>query len=51
MGYCGCATIEKLRDHGRFVRITPASVIESHPHDIQTTKEAPNYSSGMVGEQ
>ena len=45
MGYCGCPTIDELREHARFVRITQAGVVESHPHDIQITKEAPNYSS------
>jgi len=45
MGYCGARNIEELRKNGRFVRITAASVIESHPHDIQITKEAPNYSA------
>lgn len=44
MGYCGCATIDEFRTHARFVRVTGASVIESHPHDIRITKEAPNYS-------
>jgi IMP dehydrogenase len=44
MGYCGTPSIEELRDKGQFVRITAASVGESHPHDIQITKEAPNYS-------
>ncbi|HWB19210.1 MAG TPA: IMP dehydrogenase [Phycisphaerales bacterium] len=43
MGYCGCATIADLRAHGRFVRVSHASLIESHPHDIQITKESPNY--------
>jgi len=43
MGYCGCATIEELRTDARFVRVSSASVIESHPHDIQITKESPNY--------
>jgi IMP dehydrogenase len=43
MGYCGARNIEELRKNGRFVRITAASVSESHPHDIQITKEAPNY--------
>jgi IMP dehydrogenase len=46
MGYCGCRTIDELREHARFIRVSPASVIESHPHDIQITKESPNYSSG-----
>ncbi|MHC4195855.1 MAG: IMP dehydrogenase [Planctomycetota bacterium] len=43
MGYCGARNIEELRKNGRFVRISPASVSESHPHDIQITREAPNY--------
>ena len=44
MGYCGKATIEDLRTGSEFVRITNASLIESHPHDISISKEAPNYS-------
>ncbi len=44
MGYCGCASIEKLRTETRFLRITNAGLRESHPHDIVITKEAPNYS-------
>ena len=43
MGYCGTATIEDLQKNGQFVRITQAGLIESHPHDVQITKEAPNY--------
>ena len=43
MGYCGAATIEALH-HAKFVRITNAGVLESHPHDITITSEAPNYS-------
>lgn len=43
MGYCGAATIEKLHN-AQFVRITNAGVLESHPHDITITSEAPNYS-------
>jgi IMP dehydrogenase len=43
MGYCGCATIDELYEKARFVRITPAGVRESHPHDVYITKEAPNY--------
>ncbi len=43
MGYCGAATIGDLH-HARFVRITNAGVLESHPHDITITSEAPNYS-------
>jgi len=44
MGYCGTPNIQELMKNGRFVRISAASVGESHPHDIQITKEAPNYS-------
>jgi IMP dehydrogenase len=44
MGYCGAADIRTLQDTGRFVKITSASLRESHPHDIHITKEAPNYS-------
>ena len=44
MGYCGKATVEALRTGSEFVRITNASLIESHPHDISISKEAPNYS-------
>lgn len=43
MGYCGTATIEKLKTDARFVKITGAGLKESHPHDISITKEAPNY--------
>jgi IMP dehydrogenase len=45
MGYCGARNIEELRKNARFIRQTSASVSESHPHDIQITKEAPNYSA------
>lgn len=44
MGYCGTRTIEELKQNGRFVKISAASLKESHPHDIHITKEAPNYS-------
>ena len=44
MGYCGAETIEKLKETGRFIKISAASLKESHPHDIHITKEAPNYS-------
>jgi IMP dehydrogenase len=44
MGYCGTPTIEDLKQNGRFVKISAASLKESHPHDIHITKEAPNYS-------
>ena len=45
MGYCGAPDIETLKKTGKFVRITGAGLRESHPHDINITKEAPNYSS------
>jgi IMP dehydrogenase len=45
MGYCGTRTIEELRTKTRFIQVTGASVLESHPHDIVITQEAPNYSS------
>lgn len=44
MGYCGVCNIEELKEKAEFVKITAASLKESHPHDIQITKEAPNYS-------
>jgi IMP dehydrogenase len=44
MGYCGAGTVPELQERGRFVRITAAGLIESHPHDVQMTMEAPNYS-------
>lgn len=44
MGYCGCRTIHELKTKTRFIRITAASVRESHPHDVWITREAPNYS-------
>ena len=44
MGYTGCATIQELHDKAQFVKITGAGLKESHPHDIQITKESPNYS-------
>ena len=43
MGYCGCATIPELQQHGRFLRVTVAGLRESHVHDVIITKEAPNY--------
>jgi IMP dehydrogenase len=43
MGYCGAATITDLQDGATFVRMSPAGLREAHPHDIQITKEAPNY--------
>ncbi len=50
MGYCGTRTIEELRKDARFLRVSPASVRESHPHDITITQEAPNYSAEHGGE-
>jgi len=47
MGYCGCRTIPELHKRAQFIRITSASLIESHPHDIYITKEAPNYSVNL----
>jgi IMP dehydrogenase len=43
MGYCGCRTIEELKREARFCRITGASMVESHPHNIRITKESSNY--------
>jgi len=43
MGYCGCASIEEMRERAEFVEITAAGIRESHVHDVQITKEAPNY--------
>jgi IMP dehydrogenase len=43
MGYCGCATVEDMRERSEFVEITAAGIRESHVHDVQITKEAPNY--------
>ena len=43
MGYVGCATVEEMRDRAEFVQITAAGIRESHVHDVQITKEAPNY--------
>ncbi len=45
MGYCGCASIDQLIERAKFIRVTNAGYIESHPHDIYITKEAPNYTS------
>jgi len=44
MGYCGCDTMEDFRARAQFVRITSSGLRESHPHSVQITKEAPNYS-------
>jgi IMP dehydrogenase len=45
MGYTGCKTIDELRRDARFVKVSRAAVIESHPHDIKITKESPNYTA------
>ncbi|PAB59297.1 IMP dehydrogenase [Anaeromicrobium sediminis] len=45
MGYCGTPTVEDLKVNGKFIKITSAGLVESHPHDISITKESPNYSS------
>ena len=50
MGYCGAATIEDLRMGARFIRISSAGVRESHPHDIEITKESPNYGVSFADE-
>ncbi len=47
MGYCGCHTIEELRTKAQFIKITGAGLVESHPHDVSITKEAPNYSGSV----
>ena len=44
MGYCGAKNIKELQENSQFIKISAASLKESHPHDIQITKEAPNYS-------
>ncbi|MCD8077546.1 MAG: IMP dehydrogenase [Lachnospiraceae bacterium] len=45
MGYCGAPTIQELKDKSEFIKISAASLKESHPHDVHITKEAPNYSA------
>lgn len=47
MGYCGTKTILDLQENHKFVRVTGAGLIENHPHDIEITTEAPNYSKGV----
>lgn len=46
MGYCGAKDIESFRRKARFIRVTQAGIVESHPHDVTITKEAPNYQRG-----
>ena len=50
MGYCGAATIEDLRKHATFCRVTAAGAAESHPHDVTITREAPNYAIDLTTE-
>jgi IMP dehydrogenase len=47
MGYVGCKTIDELQRDARFVKVTPATVVENHPHDILITKESSNYTPGV----
>jgi IMP dehydrogenase len=48
MGYCGCPTIEAFRNDARFVKVSGATVVENHPHDIKITKESPNYTIDQI---
>jgi IMP dehydrogenase len=50
MGYCGCRTLDEFRTKARFVKVSGATVIENHPHDILITKEAPNYTASVRSE-
>ena len=47
MDHCGTQTIERLRTDAKFLRVSPATIVENHPHDIQITHEAPNYTITM----
>lgn len=49
MGYLGCQTISEMHQHARFCRVTGATVVENHPHDIHITKESPNYMREAAG--
>jgi IMP dehydrogenase len=51
MGYCGAKNIDELRKDARFLRVSPASVRESHPHDLVITQESPNYSPDYPGSE
>ena len=51
MGYCGTRTIDALRKDAKFCRVTGASMVESHPHDIRITRESPNYTADQTGEK
>ena len=44
MGYCGAANLKELHDNAQFIEMSGAGLKESHPHDVQITNEAPNYS-------
>lgn len=44
MGYCGAKDIASLKNDAKFIKITSSGIMESHPHDVTITKEAPNYS-------
>lgn len=48
MGYLGCTTIAEVHEHARFTRISSATIVENHPHDIRITKESPNYMSDRL---
>ena len=48
MGYCGCSDIEAFRADTKFVRISSATVVENHPHDIKITRESPNYTHDQI---
>lgn len=50
MGYCGCKTVPQLQREARFCRVSGATVVENHPHNIRITKESPNYLSEAMGE-
>ncbi|MFO0784664.1 MAG: IMP dehydrogenase [Phycisphaerales bacterium] len=51
MGYCGCRTIPEFQEHTRFVRVSGATVVENHPHDIQITKESSNYTLAAASDE
>lgn len=51
MGYCGCPTLDEFRRNARFIRVSGATVVENHPHDIQITKESPNYTLAATSDQ
>ncbi len=51
MGYCGCRTLPEFQERTRFVRVTGATVVENHPHDIQITKESPNYTLAATSDE